>query len=177
MPFILPAVLSLLFLAPLAFAQPQPGCSAPEHRQFNFWLGEWDVKLASGKEAGRNRIVAMHDGCALFEDWRGNGGYTGSSLTLYDRDAKRWHQTWVDNTGGLLQLDGGWKDDRMVLSGQDAPAPGTPPTLQRISWQPLPDGRVRQLWEVSKDAGRTWTTAFDGTYSRRPVTVVPGTLP
>ena len=34
-------------------------------------------------------------------------------------------------------------------------------------WQPLPDGRVRQLWESSKDGGETWTVAFDGYYARR----------
>jgi hypothetical protein len=31
----------------------------------------------------------------------------------------------------------------------------------------LPDGRVRQHWETSKDGGATWTTAFDGYYRRR----------
>jgi hypothetical protein len=168
MPFILPAVLWLLFLAPLAFAQPQPGCSAPEHRQFNFWLGEWDVKLASGKEAGRNRIVAMHDGCALFEDWRGNGGYTGSSLTLYDRDAKRWHQTWVDNTGGLLQLDGSFADGSMTLSGVSIEeGPPRKKTLQRVRWTPQPDGGLRQLWEASENEGKDWKVVFDGWYTRR----------
>ena len=173
------ALLAVLPAGAADEAAPKPGqaCESKPRRQFDFWLGDWDVRDPTGKIVGRNRITRVHGGCALEEQWSGNGGVTGSSLNAWDAERDRWHQTWVDNTGGLLQLDGGWKDDRMVLSGQDAPAPGTPPTLQRISWQPLPDGRVRQLWEVSKDAGRTWTTAFDGTYSRRPVTVVPGTLP
>jgi hypothetical protein len=158
-------------------AKPGQACEAKARRQFDFWIGDWDVRDPSGKVVGRNRITRVHGGCALEEQWAGHGGVTGSSLNAYDPERDRWHQTWVDNTGGLLQLDGGWKDDRMVMSGQDAPAPGAPATLQRISWQPLPDGRVRQLWEASKDAGRTWTTAFDGYYSRRPGPAAPGALP
>ena len=160
-------------------AAPRPGqsCDAVPRRQFDFWLGEWEVRDPAGKLVGRNRITRVQDGCALLEQWSGNGGVSGSSLNAWDAERNRWHQTWVDNAGGLLQLDGGWTGERMVLGGQDAPAPGASATLQRISWQPLPDGRVRQLWEASKDGGRTWTTAFDGTYSRRPGASVPGTLP
>jgi hypothetical protein len=39
-------------VAASAHAQTPPACSAAEHRQFDFWLGEWDVKNAAGKEAG-----------------------------------------------------------------------------------------------------------------------------
>ena len=52
---------------------------------------------------------------------------------------------------------------RMVLS--DATDSGSAP-IQRITWTPLPNGRVRQLWETSTDHGVTWTTAFDGLYGR-----------
>jgi len=38
---------------------------------------------------------------------------------------------------------------------------------ERVSWTPGEDGRVRQLWESSRDAGKTWTVVFDGTYVRR----------
>jgi hypothetical protein len=37
----------------------------------------------------------------------------------------------------------------------------------RITWTPLPEGRVRQFWENSRDEGKTWSVAFDGTYVRR----------
>jgi hypothetical protein len=39
--------------------------------------------------------------------------------------------------------------------------------LQRITWSQLPGGKVRQLWEASKDGGKTWTVVFDGTYTRK----------
>ena len=35
---------------------PSPACSAPGYRQFDFWLGDWDVVDSTGKPAGTNRI-------------------------------------------------------------------------------------------------------------------------
>jgi hypothetical protein len=155
-------------IAQAAAAAKPPPCSAPEHRQFDFWLGDWEVREPSGKSAGRNRIVAIHGGCALQESWTGAGGTTGSSLNAYDDDRKAWHQTWVDSGGGVLKLDGGLVDGRMVLSGEALTSDDPPKaSRQRITWTPLPDGRVRQLWESSTDSGKTWSIVFDGVYSRR----------
>ncbi|MEP6656226.1 MAG: hypothetical protein ABJC33_03270 [Betaproteobacteria bacterium] len=143
-----------------------PGCIAPEHRQFDFWLGDWVVRDPSGKVVGENHLTSLHKGCALFENWTGGGGFTGSSLNLYDAERRQWHQTWVDISGGLLLLDGAFVDGKMVLAGKSAPDAQGVIALQRITWTPLPDGRVRQLWETSSDGAKTWTTVFDGYYSK-----------
>jgi hypothetical protein len=146
----------------------KPPCSSPEHRQFDFWLGDWEVRDPAGKVVGRNHLTSLHKGCAMLENWTGAGGYTGSSLNIYDADRRKWHQTWVDSGGGLLQLEGAWADGSMVLAGvaSSPDAPGEV-TVNRITWRPLPDGRVRQHWETSTDKGRTWKTAFDGFYSKQ----------
>lgn len=157
-----------------ATQKPGAACESPQRRQFDFWLGEWDVRDPAGKLVGRNRITRVHGGCALEEQWSGNGGVTGSSLNVFDAERSRWHQTWVDNTGGLLLLEGGLRDGRMVLSGEVV-ATGKAPAMQRIAWQPLPDGRVRQLWESSAD-GATWSVVFDGYYTRRPAAPMHGAL-
>jgi hypothetical protein len=151
-----------------AAALGPPACTAPAHRHFDFWLGEWDVHDAGGKLAGRNRIVSILGGCALQEHWSGASGVTGTSLSAYDADRDRWHQTWVDSGGGLLELDGGLSNGSMVLAGDAVDATAASKTSrQRIAWTPLPDGRVRQRWEASTDGGRTWTTVFDGLYTQR----------
>jgi len=152
-------------------AMPQPSaaksaCGAPEFHQFDFWIGDWDVADAGGKPVGRNRIAAVQKGCALTEQWEGKGGVSGTSLNAWDAERRRWHQTWVDSTGGLLLLEGGLVDGKMVLSGTANDASGAP-ARQRITWQKLPDGRVRQTWESSVDGGATWTMVFDGYYSPR----------
>jgi hypothetical protein len=144
-----------------------PACSAPENRQFDFWLGEWEVRDAAGKLVGHNQITSLHKGCVLFENYRA-GEFSGSSLNIHDADTRKWHQTWVDSSGGLLVIEGGFVDGKMILAGEtiDPEKPGNK-IDNRITWQPLADGRVRQLWETSADKGRTWTTTFDGYYTKQ----------
>jgi hypothetical protein len=142
---------------------PRP-CSAAAYRQFDFWLGSWSVTRPDGKTAGTNRITRILGGCALREQWRGAGGSSGTSLNVYDADAKLWRQTWVDDRGGVLLLTGGLRNGRMVLEG-DTPAPGGKTVRQRITWTPMPDGRVRQFWDSSSDGGKTWKSEFDGLYA------------
>ena len=134
-------------------------------RDFDFWVGEWDVFGPRGRQVGTNSIVSLYDGGALAEHWHGNGGVEGHSLNAYDAHLDRWHQTWVDSTGGLLLLTGAFVDGSMVLSGTTY-AEGGEPEQQQISWTRQDDG-VRQHWQVSTDGGTSWTTAFDGHYRRR----------
>lgn len=154
--------------APPPAATPPP-CAAAPHRQFDFWLGDWDVYQPDGKLAGRNLIERVLGGCVIRESWSGRGGFAGFSLNGWDRDDGRWHQSWYDNQGGRLELAGGRVGDAMVL-GSAAPHPDKPGVTkhQRITWTPRPDGAVRQLWEVSDDGGSTWRVEFDGRYVRRP---------
>ena len=142
-------------------APPPPACQTAEYRQFDFWLGEWEVFLPGGKKAGDSRIESIAAGCALLENWSGNGGFSGKSLNSYDSEDKRWHQSWVDSSGSRLELVGSYADKRMVLSS----APGS--TVQRIAWSVNDDGSVRQLWESSVDGGKAWAVKFDGKYVRR----------
>jgi hypothetical protein len=144
---------------------PQPGCDAAVRRQFDFWVGEWNVTVA-GKQAGVNRIDKILDGCALLENWTGAGGMAGKSLNFYDPLRDQWHQTWVDDRGGSLGLDGTFTDGRMVLTGTKKNAKTGQTTINRITWTPLPADQVRQVWETSSD-GKSWTVAFDGLYIRK----------
>jgi hypothetical protein len=140
-------------------------CSSPEYRQFDFWLGRWEVFGPQGRKAGDNVIETIERGCALIERWHGQGGYTGTSLNAWDASARVWRQHWVDSQGGVLRLSGRLELGRMVLTGSD-PHPDRPAVqrLQRITWSPLEGGAVRQLWEQSDDAGATWAVVFDGRY-------------
>ncbi len=164
--------LSLLILAgailpamPLQ-AAPSPAvpCTAPEYRQFDFWLGDWDVTNPAGKPAGHNRVTSEFGGCVLQEHWTGAGGSVGSSFNIYDPVRKVWHQTWVDNSGTLLEIEGGLKDGSMVMMGEQLQPDGKK-LLNRITWTPK-GGKVRQFWETSADGGKTWATSFDGLYAK-----------
>ena len=140
-------------------------CATPEHRAFDFWIGEWQVRTPDGKLAGENRITREYDGCVLHERYDTGRGYSGESLNTFDAGRKVWHQTWVDTDGTLLLLEGGIRNGSMVLEGQTAAADALV-TQHRITWTPNPDGTVRQLWQ-STDPKGVWTTAFDGLYTRK----------
>lgn len=140
-------------------AQQVKPCAGPEYRQFDFWIGEWDVVGVKGKQAGQSRIELHGGGCFLLENWTGIGNVVGKSLNMYDALDKRWHQSWYDSSGSRLDLVGGLVDGKMVMASGDG--------SQRITWTPNADGSVRQHWESSKDQGKTWTTAFDGKYVKR----------
>jgi hypothetical protein len=162
----LSCVAALVLLVPTnALAQDarpeRTPCSAPEHRQFDFWIGDWEVRRPDGEVAGRNVIEPILGGCALRESWTGAKGMRGTSLNTYSALDGKWHQTWVDEEGTLLLLSGALRDGKMVLEGET-------PVRHRITWSPLEDGRVRQLWETSPDSGATWNVVFDGTYVPRP---------
>jgi hypothetical protein len=162
-------VLALLAVAAAGAleAQTVPTCAADEHGQFDFWIGDWDVGPAgTTRIESHNEITSILGGCVIFENYDTPQGYAGQSFNAYDRRTGKWHQTWVDNTGSVLKLDGGLVDGRMVLSGPGRDQQGDD-VLNEIVWTPHADGTVQQTWRLSKDGGQTWSTVFDGIYRRR----------
>jgi hypothetical protein len=143
----------------------QQDCSAAEHRQFDFWLGHWNV-TAGGKPAGTNHIESVMNGCGLLEHWASARGGHGTSLNFYDRRTRTWSQAWIDEGGNALHLSGTFADGKMTLASAPRPT-GAGVDVQRITWSKNADGTVRQVWESSADGGKTWTVAFDGTYAPR----------
>jgi hypothetical protein len=143
----------------------RPKCDAPEYRQFDFWVGDWDV-TAGGQRAGTNLVTREERGCLIHEHWTGAKGGTGQSLNFYNREDRGWHQVWVSNSGEVLNLTGGYADGTLTLRGENKQADGTR-LLHRLSFHFNPDQSVRQFWEVSSDGGATWTSSFDGLYRKR----------
>jgi hypothetical protein len=165
----IPAFVAALFLSQSIAAQTAPPvpCAAPEFRQFDFWVGEWTVnRTDTGVYAGANRIERILEGCVLHERWVGAKGFAGQSFNVFDVTRKVWHQTWVDQTGSLLVLEGGLRNGNMVLEGEGRQADGTS-IRNRIAWTPLPGGKVRQRWDATTDGGKSWSVVFDGIYTPR----------
>ena len=120
-----------------------------------------------GTPAGTNRIEIILGGCVLQESWRSTSGRSvGHSFNIYGRDGK-WHQTWVDNSGTLLEIVGGLQDDGRMVMIQDTTGSDGKPLRHELSWEKLPTGQVKQHWRTSRDGGETWSDAFVGLYTRR----------
>jgi hypothetical protein len=161
---------------------PKPfDCSAPVHRQFDFWLGEWDVvpnpattpsgpPTAAGapQKPGLNVITSIDGGCVLLESWTA-GPQTGHSFNIYDRTRQQWHQTWVDNSGGLHEYWGALVGGNMVFMGQVPLGPAAKFSGRRtirLTFFPLGPDRVRQFSE-SLNVDGTWSVNYDLIYTRR----------
>jgi hypothetical protein len=159
------ACLAALALVSALAAQNLP-TPPPEARQFDFWIGDWEVFSPDGKKAGENRIESMAEGWGLLENWIGGGGYTGKSLNTWLPQKKQWQQFWV-GAGDALLLSGGLNEKgEMVLVGQATDRAGKE-VINRITWTPNADGTVRQHWESATDGGATWTKVFDGLYRKK----------
>lgn len=183
-------VSSLVFVA--AIGQPALAagndCTAAPYRAFDFWLGEWEV-VEAGELAGRNEITREQGGCLLVERWHGIEGGTGMSMNFYDPEAERWRQVWV-SPGVQIDIAGGMQDGSMVMEGTILYLQDERLRAFRGIWTPLPDGRLRQLFEEADlpdaaaepaaaestgaepagagraQADREWTPWFEGIYRR-----------
>ncbi len=142
----------------------QPCEYITEYRQFDFWVGRWNVTgTQNGNQAGQNHIERIESGCILYEQWTGASGSTGKSINYYDPATKEWVQNWVSN-GAIIDIRGGLEGKSMVLAGTISYRNGTSFPF-RGSWTPHEDGRVRQFFEQSNDGGTTWNPWFDGMYA------------
>jgi hypothetical protein len=166
------ALLSLVLLlvgVDAVWAQsPPPACEAPEHHQFDFWLGTWEVLGGPGLDrvVGHNTITRVATGCGLHEHWVNLAGRDGHSLNVYERDARRWTQFWIGGDGVVLRLQGGLRTDGAMAMEGTLPAANGGTQRQRIVWAPRADGSVEQRWDTSDDDGTTWQNAFVGIYRR-----------
>jgi hypothetical protein len=151
--------------APETSAAPAPPCAAAAFRQFDFWVGSWDVADSNGKPAGRNEISLEQLDCVVIERWRSVNGGTGMSMNYYDPKSQRWTQHWV-GLGLILTMTGELRGREMVLEGPLQNVRDRRVTILRGTWTPLPDGGVRQHFVESADGGRTWSEWFDGYYRR-----------
>lgn len=148
-------------------AIPRP-CSAPEYRQFDFWLGMWNIDNAVGDHIGTSIISSELDGCVVMEDFIGAGGFAGRSINIYDADTDMWYETFVDGLIGNFRLTGGLQGEDMVMAGSQTIVQFFPEFAIRqrdteVTWTPLSNGRVRQAFETSFD-GEPAQITFDGTY-------------
>ncbi len=164
------AALAFALAAPVAQSQGLPayGCDTPESRQFDFWLGDWDLRYTDEGKPGtsRNHVTKVLDGCAVLEEFSGAPGtrLDGRSMSTFDRASRQWKQTWVDNTASYLDFTGGMVDGRMILAREAKVGSGT--VLQRMVFQDIRRDSLTWLWQRSTDGGKTWTTQWEIAYTR-----------
>ena len=150
-------------------AAQKPPCSDPLFRQFDFWLGEWDVYGPNGQLAGTNSITKQEYGCLLLERWTAANGVTGQSYNFVDLETGKWTQVWVSAGATIIYTGGLNKDGAMALEGTIGYPAGTPGNGAKFTgtWTPNKDGTVTQHFRQHNAETDEWSDWFIGTYKRK----------
>lgn len=165
MRLLLTILLSIFFYQ--SSAQSDCACCTEQHKQFDFWLGDWQVLDTSGKQVGENTILKVEDNCIMTERWRSSSGSTGRSINFYDKTDNTWNQVWIDNKGGVLRLKGTYQNGSMVLKSERQKGKSGTYYYNQISWSLNNDKTVTQLWEIYNTQGKLLSTAFKGIYHQK----------
>jgi tetratricopeptide (TPR) repeat protein len=153
-------------------ANTDPCNHLPEYRQFDFWIGEWDVKNPAGQLVGTSRIERILNNCVIHETYTAAPGtsasnnYVGHAFHFYDQNLEKWAQHYIDTTATPFDWIGEFKDGAMRYTREGPFGPSNSFVKQRMSFTPGADGTVQQFFEQSSD-GKTWLAGFNGTYVRR----------
>lgn len=137
-------------------------------REFDFWVGEWDV-FATGTKTlvGHSLIQLISGGCALLENWEG-GNSSGKSINFIDPNTNKWKQSWAGSYANGVQefVNGEYRDSAMRFEYETTNTNGNKLKGRFIFYNQEPN-QVRQFNEASADGGKTWTTNYDFTYIRK----------
>ena len=163
--FLLSLLMTWLCFGSYAQNNAKP-CSAPEASQFDFWIGTWNL-YSSDTLTGTNTIYKIMDGCTVQENFESNKtGYSGKSWSMFNPRTKMWQQTWVDNQGEYISLNGRFENGTMTLTtglqkinGKDQ--------VNRMRYHDIKKDGFEWDWESSMDNGATWTTAWHIRYERK----------
>ena len=146
-------------------AAVSPCASDSNYQRLAFWVGDWAVVDSTGANYATQRIRPVVDACAITAEWTGRVGDKGLGLSAFDRRTGEWKQVYVSNqvpapTGVLVRRS----DPSYAGPGirfvplPDAAAGGLSQT--RVTIMPLSRDRALQLFEDSRDGGKTWHTVF-----------------
>ena len=156
--------------------QATSACAAPEHRQFDFWIGDWDLvvraKTSPGSEAwseahATNEVRATYGGCAIEEHFVADGpggAWAGHSISTF-ADGK-WRQTWVDDQGSYMPFVGAFTGGEMILEGEPKVKDGRPFRM-RMVFTAITANALKWRWERTEDDGASWRPTMTIDYSRR----------
>lgn len=142
--------------------QSQLHATAPQD-QFDFMIGNWLVRDASGRVIATASVSKAYAGCVLVEKWRGAAN-SGESLGVigYQPASRTWHRDYIDNRRVVLSMEGQMEGAAMVMTGKDYQTDIT--RLHRVTWTPTSGGKVEELWQTSVDDGQSWQDHFFGVF-------------
>lgn len=178
-PKYLVTALALACLLPQV-AVAQEACQEEHYREFDFWIGEWDITNLRLQEDGSwlnvgaatNRVFPVAGGCGIVELWDGYLGgdhVRGFSVRTYNSDTGKWHLVlnWPQqNRARFGALEGVFAHGRGEFSTEFTTPDGTT-GLTRYSFADIGHDAFRWNDGTSVDGGQTWRTSWIMEFKRR----------
>jgi hypothetical protein len=175
-------------LLPAAAWPQQPSasgaaCDWPESREFDFWIGEWEVlnrHRAQGQDdptwyqtgMATDRVFAAVGGCATVERWYGKLSFdeiVGFSVRAFDPATAQWSLVllWPGRNRPVFgTLKGGFRHHRGEFFTEGADAQGRA-VLSRFTFSDIRPDALRWDAAVSHDSGLTWRSNWIMEFTRR----------
>lgn len=150
-------------------------CSDIRARDFDFWVGEWDLswpaQQTGGEEGdvgrGINRISKKFGECVVEENFAtSDGKFFGHSVSVYDPDAGLWRQTWVDSGGTYLLFTGRYEAGTLELRTAPVERDSGEIAVNRMVFSDIHDNSLSWDWQGSKNGGETWHDLWNISYNR-----------
>jgi hypothetical protein len=150
-----------------SYAQSDCACCTENHKQFDFWVGDWNVYDTIGNKVGENLILKLENNCIINEHWESVNGGSGSSYNYYDQSDSTWNQVWIDSQGSNLVLKGKGEANKMTLKSRLLKGKKVDLYYNQITWTKNKDESVTQVWEIFDKNNQLLSTAFKGIYKKK----------
>lgn len=153
-----------------------------KHREFDFWVGEWDVNLRQKQpdntwkdwKKSKANIYKILDGRAILELWEEQSGMSpantiiGYSLRYFDSEIQQW-VLWLNwpgvNRSGSSSLMGEFRHGRGEFYSE-RPLNDSTSLISRYTFSDVSSTSLRWDDAFSKDGGATWTSNWIMEFSR-----------
>jgi hypothetical protein len=158
-------------------AATSSSCNGSEFHQFDFWIGDWELVVHArttptgnkwADARGRQHVESILGGCAIAEHFSADGPpkpWAGASYSAWQPQLARWRQTWVDDSGGYIALDGGIEHGAMTLYGEPRDVDGVH-TQMRMVFRDVAADSLRWEWQRTEDGWETATSMIIIDYKR-----------
>jgi hypothetical protein len=103
-----------LMLATLPIAAQAAGCPAPQYRQFDFFVGHWNVYDSRGGLVGTDVVEPELKDCVISKRFTGNDGGLGIGLSRYQPATRTWYQDFMGDDGLSVTLRTGQRNRRAM---------------------------------------------------------------
>lgn len=156
----------LAMLTPLsAHADDAKPCASGEHRELDFWLGNWSVS-ANGASVGKSKVELALDQCLIVENWEGAKHHSGEKIFAYSPEDHGWYGMFADNEGRMHVFTEGKVMAGVAEFQGTSRGPNGETVLNRMKLARSGADKVEETWEKSSDHGASWNVVYRGVYSR-----------